>query len=76
MRAALILAAVTITISLGPAMAQGKCPASALTASYKVWAPDTLPTGRTATGTHPCGKSLTCTGGVRGQRASRVCRWN
>jgi hypothetical protein len=28
------------------------------------------------TGTHPCGRKLTCTGGVPGNFASRQCHWD
>jgi hypothetical protein len=40
-----------------------------------VWAKGNIRTGQTVTGKHPCGRRITCTGGVLGSKGSRQCRW-
>jgi hypothetical protein len=59
---------------LPPAHAQA-CPRDALSASQAVWPAGSIRTGQTVTATHPCGRRLSCTGGVRVETRSRHCRW-
>jgi hypothetical protein len=73
------LIAVTAAIALlaAPSAVHAKdCPANPRNASLAVWPGGTIPTGRTVTGSHPCGRKLTCTGGVPGNFASRQCHWD
>ena len=51
------------------------CPVDARNASLVLWPGGAIPTGRTVTGAHPCGRKLTCVGGVPGNFASRQCHW-
>ena len=51
------------------------CPADPRSASLVLWPGGTIRTGRTVTGTHPCGRVLTCVGGIPGNFASRQCHW-
>ena len=51
------------------------CEANATKASFAVWPENTIPTGKTVTGKHPCGRGLACTGGQTGVTASRRCHW-
>jgi len=65
-----------IAVLAAPAAVQAKgCPANPRNASLALWAGGTIPTGKTVTGAHPCGRQLTCTGGVPGNFASRQCHW-
>ena len=69
-----LAAAFTILAASSAVQAKG-CPANARNASLALWPGGTIPTGQTVTGTHPCGRSLTCTGGSPGNFASRHCHW-
>ena len=69
-----LVAAVAIFAATSTAGATG-CPADPRSASLALWAGGTIRTGRTVTGTHPCGRQLTCIGGVPGNFASRECHW-
>jgi len=72
----LILLAGTVALLATPSIAAAKdCPADARNASLALWPGGTIPTGKTVTGTHPCGRQLTCIGGVPGNFASRQCHW-
>jgi len=73
----LIALASLLAVLAAPSIAEAKdCPANARGASLALWAGGTIPTGKTVTGTHPCGRQLTCNGGVPGNFASRQCQWN
>jgi hypothetical protein len=72
-----LLALTTAIVLAAPsAVAAKDCPANPRNASLAVWPGGTIPTGKTVTGTHPCGRKLTCTGGVPGNFASRQCHWD
>jgi hypothetical protein len=73
----LIALAALIAIAAGTSAVQAStCPASPRDASLALWAGNTIPTGQTVSGTHPCGRKLTCTGGVHANFASRECHWD
>jgi len=73
----LILLAAAAAIVAAPIFAAAKsCPADPRNASLALWAGGTIPTGKTVTSTHPCGRQLTCTGGVPGNFRSRQCHWD
>ena len=59
-----------------PKRTSGKCPASALEASKRIWTPGSLPTGESATRRHRCGRRLTCVGGSNQNFQPRRCRWH
>jgi hypothetical protein len=66
----------SIIVLAAPSLAAAaSCPANARTASLALWAGGTIPTAKTVTGTHPCGRQLTCVGGTPGNFASRRCHW-
>jgi hypothetical protein len=68
--------ALAIAIFAASSVAEAKdCLANARSASLALWAGGTIPTGKTVTGMHPCGRQLTCIGGVPGNFASRECHW-
>jgi hypothetical protein len=72
----LAFAVTGLALLLLPSVAQAAaCPADARKASFEVWGPNTIRTGATATGTHPCGRRITCVGGKSGQGTTRKCRW-
>lgn len=76
MRNVIALAA-AIAILAAPSAVQAKgCPANPRNASLALWPGGSIRTGQTVTGTHPCGRKLTCTGGKPGVFASRQCRWD
>jgi hypothetical protein len=67
---------IALTLLAAPPLAHASdCPADARKASLALWPGGSIPTGKTVTGTHPCGRQLTCTGGVPGNFPSRQCRW-
>jgi len=69
--------AIAIAVLAAPcAAAADNCPPNARKASLALWPGGTIPTGKAVTGTHPCGRRITCTGGVPGNFASRDCRWD
>jgi hypothetical protein len=75
MRNVLALVAL-IAILAAPSAARAKdCPADPRKASLALWPGGSIATGKTVTGTHPCGRQLTCTGGVSGNFSTRQCRW-
>ena len=59
--AMLIVAAATLSTS--PGHAAGKCQSDPIRASKAVWNWGELRTGEQKTGTHPCGRQITCSGG-------------
>jgi len=73
----LVALTTTIAILASPTFvhAKGGCPADARAASKAVFPPGTLRTGREVTGTHPCGRQITCVGGIPGDLSSRQCHW-
>ena len=71
--AALAVAVVILAASF--AVEAKECPANARNASLALWPGGTIPTGKTVTGTHPCGRRLACVGGTPGSFASRECHW-
>jgi hypothetical protein len=69
-------AAVAAVILVAPFAVEAKeCPANARSASLALWPGGTIPTGKTVTGTHPCGRGIACVGGAPGNFASRECHW-
>jgi hypothetical protein len=54
----------------------GACPADPVKASFQVWPEGGLHQMQAQTGTHPCGKSLTCYGGNMKHHTQRQCNWN
>jgi hypothetical protein len=55
--------------------AQARCPGSATQASKAIWASGNIRVGQRVTGTHPCGRSIECTGGTSAGSKTRHCRW-
>jgi hypothetical protein len=76
MRNLIALAAAIAILAATSAVQAKSCPANARNASLVLWPGGTIPTGKTVTGTHPCGGKLTCTGGASGNFASRQCHWD
>ena len=75
MRNVLALVA-SIAIVAAPSAVHAKdCPADPRKASLALWPGGSIPTGKTVTGTHPCGRQLACTGGVSGNFSTRQCHW-
>jgi hypothetical protein len=70
-----VLAAAAILLAASSFPAHAACPANATDASMAVWPPSSIPTGVQVSGTHPCGRKITCNGGRAGQKATRICRW-
>jgi len=68
-------AATFAALAAASAVQAGGCPADPRRASLALWPGGTIATGKTVTGTHPCGRTLTCVGGVPGNFASRQCHW-
>jgi hypothetical protein len=76
MRSLILAGATLLVVALAPSAVWAKnCPANATKASFAVWPPNSIATGYTATGKHPCGRRLACTGGDTGRTASRRCHW-
>ena len=72
----LIALAAAIAVLAAPALAAAaSCPANARNASTALWPAGSIPTGKTVTATHPCGRTLTCVGGVPHDFMSRQCHW-
>ncbi len=69
-----LLAAAMFGLSAAVAQA-ASCPADAAKASYAIWYAGQLTMKVEATGTHPCGRQMTCTGGNTKRRVERICRW-
>lgn len=76
MRQAFALAAFVAVLAASSAAIAGDCPANPRNASLALWPGGTIPTGKIVTGTHPCGRKLTCVGGVPGNFTSRQCHWD
>jgi len=51
------------------------CPADPERASYAIWKVGELKMKVEATGKHPCGREMTCTGGSVKRQVKRICRW-
>lgn len=68
------LTSLLLMLLAGAAQA-ASCPADAAKASYAIWYEGQLKMNVEATGTHPCGRQMTCTGGSVKRRAQRICRW-
>jgi hypothetical protein len=64
-----------IVVAADAAHAQKSCPADAVEASVGVWPTGSVKSGMSVTGTHPCGRRITCTGGARNTPGTRQCRW-
>lgn len=70
----LLLSTLVLGVALAPSMVVAKsCPKDASSASYALWAANSL--RNTVTGIHPCGRRLTCTPGQVNVKGSRKCRW-
>jgi hypothetical protein len=72
----LIFAILPIFLLSGPSFAAQNCPATAAKASFELWPAGQLGFGETRTGTHPCGRSLTCIGGNTHRGVQRTCKWS
>lgn len=68
----LLLASFTVS----PAIAASKCPADPFKASTALWNWGDLRTGEVRTGTHPCGRKITCNGGKFNPLVRRSCHWD
>jgi len=68
-------AAAIAALAASSAVRAARCPANPHRASLALWPVGTIPTGSTVTGTDPCGRALTCVGGIHGIFASRQCHW-
>ena len=75
MRDLIALTIAMILLATAGAAQAAPCPANARTASLALWPGDSIKTGKTVTGTHPCGRQLTCIGGIPGSFSSRECHW-
>ena len=74
MRALPMVSCLAFGIALAPSLAHAQsCPKDASAASYAVWAANTLRDN--VTGTHPCGRRLTCIPGIVSSKPTRRCRW-
>lgn len=74
MKAALLLAlSLTFGVTAASSAQAAACPNHAGKASYAVWGPNTL--RGTVTGSHPCGKKLSCSPGRVDVKGSRNCKW-
>jgi hypothetical protein len=68
------LSTFVLVLGLAPsAVLAQSCPRDASRASYALWAANSL--RNTVTGTHPCGRRLTCTPGQVNVKGSRKCHW-
>jgi hypothetical protein len=76
MKLAMVFAFVTSAMIcyLAPAEAAG-CPADPAKSSYSIWKAGELQMNVEATGTHPCGRPMSCTGGSVKRQVRRICRW-
>jgi hypothetical protein len=66
-------AAMLLVIAAMPV--EAACPANPNRASLDIWPRDTLTSGRVVSARHPCGRTLQCIAGVKGQRGTRQCQW-
>ena len=74
MRALLLLSTLVLGLALNPSTVLAQlCPNDASTASYALWAANSLQSN--VTGTHPCGRRISCTPGKINVKGSRTCRW-
>jgi len=76
MRTFIALATVIAIQATTSAVQAANCPANPRNASLSLWPGGTIPTGQTVSGTHACGRKLTCTGGIPGNFTSRQCHWD
>jgi len=76
MRHLLLIAASAAVLGVPSAAYPAGCPADPRKASLTLWAAGSIPTGHTVSGKHPCGRQLTCTGGVQNNFTSRSCHWD
>ncbi len=78
MRAIAFLFLAAAMIALAPSGGHAKsCPANAFKASAAIWPFGAIETGETRTGTHPCGRQMTCVGGKFGPpKILRRCHWD
>lgn len=70
-----ILLAMLFLVAAAPLAQAATCPKDATRASLAVWPPNSIRTGSSVTGVHPCGRAITCTGGVPNEIRTRSCRW-
>jgi hypothetical protein len=75
MRILFALTAATVLLATASAAPAAPCPADARAASLALWPGGSIKTGKTVSGTHPCGRQLTCVGGIPGNFSSRECHW-
>jgi len=76
MRRLIVIAISIVVLDARGAVHAAGCPADARKASLTLWAAGSIPTGHTVSGKHPCGRQLTCTGGVQNNFSSRSCHWD
>ncbi|MEZ5844070.1 MAG: hypothetical protein R3D27_10130 [Hyphomicrobiaceae bacterium] len=75
MRHAAIVAFVATLLAASPALAQKKCPASALKASGALWGVGEIRNNQVVSAMHPCGRRIVCRGGNTKTGKKRSCRW-
>jgi hypothetical protein len=72
---AFAISATFVLNGVNPSFAAPNCPSSALKAGFELWPVGQLPFGETRSGSHPCGKSVTCIGGNPHRGVLRTCEW-
>ena len=76
MRSFIFLSALAVGLTLAPPVVQAQtCPRNATRASMQMWPAGSLLPGQSVTGTHPCGRRITCIGGRPNVIGSRSCSW-
>jgi hypothetical protein len=76
MRLFLLPAGMSLLLALSACAAQAaSCPGNVAKASYAIWYVGQLKMNVEETGTHPCGRQMTCTGGSVKRRVQRICHW-
>ena len=70
-----LLAAALFFAAAPHAQAATSCPADATKASRTIFPAGSIKPGQKATGKHPCGRQLQCSGGLTEGSRSRSCRW-
>ena len=75
MKASLLAALAVSTIIMAAPARAANCPADPEKASFAIWNAGELKMNVEATGTHPCGRQMTCSGGSVKRQVKRICRW-
>ena len=75
MRSAVFGALAIFLIAVASQASAASCPVDPERASYAIWKMGELKMDVAATGKHPCGREMTCTGGNTKRQVKRICRW-